>query len=203
MTNVLLLTSSPRGEASHSTQVATELAQKISGASVTVRELWRDPLPPITPGFLHASFTPEGDRTPEQKKTLALSDELIAELQAADLVIVAAGMINFGMPSTLKSWVDHVTRAGVTFRYGEAGPEGLVTGKKAIMVLATGGVYSAESMTALNHLGPHLQVNLGFIGLIDVETVLIEGTAMGPEATEKALADGRTKADALAASYVS
>jgi FMN-dependent NADH-azoreductase len=198
MSNVLLLTSSPRGEASYSTQIATELAQKITGAQLTVRELWRNPLPTLTPEFLHASFTPADSRTPEQREALALSDKLITELQAADIVIVAAGMINFGMPSPLKSWIDLVTRAGLTFRYGEAGAEGLVTGKKTIFVLATGGIYSEGPMTAMNHLEPPLRTNLGFLGLTDVETIVIEGVAMGPEMTEKALAAAHTKAEALA-----
>jgi len=201
MNNVLLLTSSPRGEHSLSTQVATELAQKIQGAHLTVRNLWSAPLPHIGPGFIHAIFTPEESRSPEQREALALSNELIAELKAADLVIIAAGMINFGMPSTLKTWIDYITRSGETFSYGEAGPQGLVTGKKVALVIATGGVYSAGPMTAMNHLEPHLRAVLGFLGMTDVETILIEGVAFGPEATEKALTDARTKAEQFAESY--
>jgi FMN-dependent NADH-azoreductase len=201
MKNVLLITSSPRGDASFSTQIATDLAEGIEGAHVTVRELWRDPLPHIGPRFVHSVFTPEGSRTPEQREALALSDALIAELKAADIVVVGAGMINFGMPSTLKSWIDHVTRAGLTFRYGEAGPEGLVTGKKTILVLATGGVYSAGPTVAMNHLEPHLRTTFDLLGLTDVETIRIEGVALGPETTERSLAEARAKAEMLAASY--
>lgn len=199
MTNLLLITSSPRGEASLSTQIATELVEEIQGVHVSVRDLVRFPLPHIDPEVVQAAYTPEADRTTRQREALALSDELIAELKNADIVVIGAGMINFGMPSGLKSWVDHVTRAGVTFRYGAAGPEGLVTGKRVILVLAMGGVYSAGPMAEWNHLGPHLQANLGFLGMTDTETIVIEGTAMGPEATEAALSAARAKAVALAA----
>jgi FMN-dependent NADH-azoreductase len=126
---------------------------------------------------------------------------LIAELNNADIVVIGAGMINFGVPSGLKSWLDHVTRAGVTFRYGAAGPEGLVTGKKVILVLATGGIYSTGPMAPLDHMEPHLRTSLGLLGMTDVETILIEGTAMGPEATEEALTGARAKAVALTAPY--
>lgn len=200
MKKVLLLTSSPRGEASHSSQVATELAHKIEGAEVTVRELWRDPLPHLDPTFAHAAFTPVANRTPEQNAALALSEELVAELKATDILIIGAAMINFGLPTPLKSWIDHVTRAGLTFRYGEAGPEGLVTGKKAVFVLASGGIYSTGPTVAMNHLEPPLRTNLSFLGVTDIETILIEGVSLGPEVTEKSVAAARAKAETLAAS---
>ncbi len=198
MIHVLLITSSPRGDASYSTQVATELAHKIPGAQIAERDLWSDPIPHIGPGYVHAAFTPEAARTPEQTDALALSDELIAELKAADVVVIGAGMINFGVPSALKSWIDHIARVGQTFTYGEAGPVGLVTGKKLILVLASGGVYSVGPMTALNHLEPYLRSMLGFLGLTDVQTVLAEGVSQGPEAAEREVAAAREKAETLA-----
>jgi FMN-dependent NADH-azoreductase len=201
MTNVLLLTSSPRGEVSLSTRVAAELAHKIDGARVTVRDLARNPLPNIGSEFIQAVFTPRDSRTQEQRDTLALSDELTAELLAADIVIIGTGMFNFGMPALLKTWIDHVTRAGLTFRYTESGPEGLVQGKKTILVLAMGGIYSSGPMAAMNHLEPHLRTSLAFIGMSDVETVVIEGTALGQEATDKALAAARARVSAFSASY--
>lgn len=185
--NVLLVTSSPRGEASHSTRVATELAAALGG-NRTVRELWREPLPPIGPAFVQAMFTPAADRTPEQHGLLAVSDEAIAELQWADVIIVAAGMINFGMPAVLKTWIDLITRAGVTFSYATGQPVGLLTNKRLILVLATGGVYTTGPLQALDHLGPALSANLGFLGLTDVETVRVEGVALGEDATAQALA---------------
>lgn len=199
MKNVLLINSSPRGEASFSTQVATELARKITGAHLTVRDLWRDPLPHIDPHFIQSAFTPEANRTPEQKQALALSDELIAELKTADVLVIGAGMINFGIPSPLKSWIDHVSRAGQTFRYSEAGAEGLLVGKKVYLVLATGGIYSSGPAATMNYMEPHLRTSLGFLGLTDIETVLIEGSALGPERIEQALTEARTKVGALAA----
>lgn len=203
MKKVLLLTSSPRGEASLSTQIATELAKKIENSQLVTRELWRDSLPHITPELIGAVYTPAEARTAEQVKSLALSDELVAELKAADVIVIGAGMINFGIPSTLKTWIDHIVRAGVTFSYGEAGPEGLVQGKKLILVLASGGVYSVGPMASFNHVEPYLRSSLGFLGLTDVETVLIEGTAMGPEATEQAVVNAKAKAETLAALHSS
>lgn len=199
MKNVLLVTSSPRGESSHSTKVATELAQELGGNLVT-RDLWRNPLAPIGPGFIHAIFTPEADRTAEQRSELIPSDQAIAEIQNADVLIVAAGMINFGMPAALKNWIDLITRAGVTFKYGEAGPQGLLTGKRAILVLAAGGVYSTGAMSAMDHLEPALRGNLEFLGITDIETIHIEGVAFGEEAVEKALSQAGERSRELVAS---
>lgn len=198
MKNVLLITSSPRGEASHSTQVATELARDLGG-NLTVRELWRDPLPALTTDFIHAIYTPEENRTPELRAALQRSDELIAELQSADVVVIAAGMINFSVPGALKNWIDHVTRSGLTFKYGESGPEGLLKGKRTILVLAKGGVYSSGPLVAMDHFEPMLHTNLGFIGLTNPEVVRIEGVAFGPDSVEQALREAREKSRELVA----
>jgi FMN-dependent NADH-azoreductase len=198
MKNILLITSSPRGEESNSTQVATQLAHEIGG-NLTVRELWRHPETPINPFWLGAAHTPDADRTPEQKAAIAVSDEALAELFAADIVIVAAGMINFGIPATLKTWIDHITMAGRTFQYTDTGPVGLVHGKKLILVLAAGGVYSAGPFAEHNHLEPVLKSNLGFLGLTDMEVIWMEGFAYGEEAAKAAIAGGKEKATALAA----
>ncbi len=112
--------------------MALDLARRLGG-DLTVRELWREPLAPIGPDFVQAIFTPEEQRTDDQRTLLVPSDEAIQELFAADTIVIAAGMINFSLPATLKTWIDHVVRAGVTFRYGESGPEGLVKGKRAIL----------------------------------------------------------------------
>ncbi len=197
MKNVLLVTSSPRGEASYSTQAATELAQEIGGR-LTKRELWRTPPAAIGPEFIHATFTPSSDRTPEQRAALALSDELITELREADVIVVGAGMINFGMPASLKSWIDHVARKDETFRYGEARPEGLLTGKRLVLVLAYGGVYSSGPYITSDHLEPALRTPLGFLGLTDVEVVKIEGASMGVETVERAMAEASARAREVA-----
>jgi len=198
MKNVLLVTSSPRGEASHSTKIATELAQGIGG-NLVVRDLWRNPLPVIGPDFVHAMFTAEAERTPAQREALRFSDETIAELEDADVVVVAAGMINFGMPAGLKTWIDHITRAGVTFKYGEAGPVGLITGKRAILVLASGAVFSTGPYSAMDHLEPALRGNLGFIGFTDIETIRMEGVAFGEEAVLQALSQATERSRELVA----
>jgi len=140
MSQILLITSSPRVD-SYSTRVARKLAEKLAnrpGSSLTVRDLTRQPLPHIDDSFAAARNTPPDLLTSAQKSSLSLSDTLLVELFAADTLIVAAGMINFGIPSSLKAYIDYVVRPGVTFRYGEQGPEGLVKGKKAYLVVARG-----------------------------------------------------------------
>jgi FMN-dependent NADH-azoreductase len=199
MKNVLLITSSPRGEMSHSSRVASELAQQVGG-NLTIRELWRNPSEPIGPSFVHAAFTPEADRTAEQRGSLVLADTEIDELLAADVLIIAAGMINFGMPASLKTWIDQIARKGKTFHYTESGPEGLLKGKRAILVLAAGGVYSSGPMAGLNHLEPGLRAVLSFLGIADIETVWIEGIALGDESINQALKQATERTREVAAS---
>ncbi len=191
MSKVLLVTSSPRGDASHSSRIARALVdQLISGdpqSTVTVRDLGKEPLPHIDEHFVGALFSPPENHTPAQSAAFALSDRLIAELFAADVIVIASAMINFGISSTLKTYIDHVVRKGATFNYTANGPEGLVKGKKAYIVRASGGIYTEGAAKPLNFQDPYLNVILGFIGITDVETVHIEGIAYGPEATEKAL----------------
>lgn len=189
MSHVLLISSSPRLD-SHSTRVARKLADKLAseeGSTLTVRDLTRHPLPHIDDSFAIARNTPPEALTSAQKSALSLSDALVQELFAADTLIIAAGMINFGIPSSLKAYVDHVVRPRVTFRYGEKGAEGLVKGKKAYLVLARGGVYTEGPMQALNFQDTYLKAALGFIGITDVEVIAIEGIAYGPEAAQKAV----------------
>jgi FMN-dependent NADH-azoreductase len=125
-------------------------------------------------------------QTDEQRALLARSEALVDELLAADVIVIAAPMINFTIPSNLKAWIDYVARAGRTFRYSEKGPEGLVTGKQVIIVAARGGVYQ-EAGAALDFQLPYLKSVLGFLGMTDVEVLEVEGTAYGPEAAEKAV----------------
>ena len=200
MSQILLITSSPRVD-SYSTRVARKLAEKLAsrpGSGLTVRDLTHQPLPHIDDSFAVARNTPPDDLTSTQKSALSLSDKLLAELFAADTLIVAAGMINFSIPSSLKAYIDNVVRPGVTFRYGKQGPEGLVKGKKAYLVVARGGVYSQDSMRALNFQDTYLKTVLGFIGITDVEVIAVEGIAFGPEVTEKALNTALARVDAIA-----
>ena len=146
--NILFVTSSSRGSASYSNRVATnvltELRSRNPGARVTVRDLGREPLPHINDDFVTATRSATMPQTDEQRALLAHSEALVDELLAADVIVIAAPMINFTIPSNLKAWIDYVARAGRTFRYSEKGPEGLVTGKQVIIVAARGGVYGRQ-----------------------------------------------------------
>jgi FMN-dependent NADH-azoreductase len=199
MSKILLITSSPRVD-SYSTRVARKLAEKLAsrpGSSLTVRDLTRQPLPHIDDTFAVARNTPSDLLTSAQKSALSLSDELLAELFAADTLIIAAAMINFGIPSSLKAYIDYIVRPGVTFRYGAQGPEGLVKGKKVYLVVARGGVYTQDSTRALNFQDTYLITTLGFIGITDIEVIAVEGIAFGPEVTEKALNTALARVDAI------
>jgi FMN-dependent NADH-azoreductase len=122
-----------------------------------------------------------------------LSDELIAELKAADTVVIGSPMYNFGIASTLKAWFDYVLRAGITFRYTENGPVGLIEGKRAIVVVSRGGLYSEGPAQAFDSQEPHLRTLLGFMGISDVTFVRAEKLAFGPEAREQAIAAARSR----------
>lgn len=200
--SILLVTSSPRGSASHSTHVATELARKLQAAdpeaSFVVRDLASAPLPHIDSDYSAGIYTPPEKRSDRQAEVVGVSDSAVDELFAADTVILATGLINFGISSTLKSWVDHVARAGRTFSYGKDGPKGLVTGKKVYIVLASGGVYSEGPAIQLDHAIPYLRTALGFIGLTDLEVIRIEGVGMDPEATDAALKQATDRVNVLA-----
>lgn len=201
MSNVLLITSSPRLE-SYSTRVGRGLAEKLAsrpGSSLTVRDLTRHPLPHIDDSFALARNTPTDFLSSTQRETLATSDELLVELFAADTLVIAAGMINFGIPSSLKAYIDLIVRPGISFRYGEKGPEGLIKGKKAYLVVARGGVYTQGPMQAYNFQDTYLKAALGFIGITDVEVIAVEGVAFGPEATEKAVGAALARVEAIAA----
>jgi FMN-dependent NADH-azoreductase len=200
MSQILLITSSPRVE-SYSTRVGRRLAQRLTSqpeSIFTVRDLTRQPLPHIDDSFAVARNTPPDLLTSAQKSALSLSDQLLAELFAADTLIVASGMINFGIPSSLKAYIDYVVRPGVTFRYGNNGPEGLVKGKKAYLVVARGGNYSQGPMQAFNFQDTYLKSTLGFIGIIDVEVIAVEGIGFGPEVAEKAFNAALARVDAIA-----
>jgi FMN-dependent NADH-azoreductase len=187
--NILHLTSSPRGNASYSNRVAAqviaELKSRDAGATVTTRDLVRDALPHIDDDFVAATRSPAGPQTGQQRAQLAQSDALVDELLASDVIVIAAPMINFTIPSNLKAWIDYVARAGRTFSYSEKGAQGLVTGKQVILVVARGGVYSDKP--AFDFQVPYLKNVLGFLGMTDMEVIEVEGTAYGPDVAEKAV----------------
>lgn len=202
MSSILLVTSSPRGEASHSTRVASDLAERLlaarPGATLVRRDLAGDPLPHIGADFATGLGTPAEQRSPAQARAVAASDAAVDELLAADTVVLATGMINFGIASTLKAWFDHVARAGRTFRYTENGPEGLAGNRKVYLVIASGGVYSDGPAAPLDHAVPYVTSILGFLGMTDVEIVRVEGVALGAEAEQAALERARAAVSGLA-----
>ena len=191
MTNILIIDSAATGEASVSRRLTGELEAMLRGRGpvrIVRRDVGADPVPHLTAETTPAIRGAEPE-TDSAREALALSDALIAELKAADLIVIGAPMYNFGMPSTLKAWFDHVLRAGITFRYSEAGPEGLVKGKKAIVIESRAGLYSEGPAAAMDSQEPHLRTLLGFMGLDDVAFVRAERLAFGPEAAAASIAE--------------
>ncbi|MEQ8372522.1 FMN-dependent NADH-azoreductase [Roseibium aggregatum] len=198
MSKVLVLTSSVLGDASVSNQLTTHIVNQLrlkNGKSkVIARDLGSNPVPHLTQDSTIALRVPEAENE-VQANAQALSDELIAELKAADLLVIGAPMYNFGIPSTLKAWFDYVLRAGVTFSYSEAGPEGLLKGKRAIVVLTRGGLYSEGPAQLMDAQEPHLRTLLGFIGITDVTFIRAEKLAFGASFQEEAIAAAKKAAN--------
>ena len=197
MKNILLIESSPRGSDSYSHQAArsivNELQTRNPGSGIIVRDLGQNPPPHVGMAFISGMHATPEQRTPEQAESMALSDALIDELFAADTIVIASPMHNLGVSSRLKAWIDHISRAGRTFSYGANGPQGLLKDKHAILVLASGGVYSNGHMKALDFVEPYLRTALGFLGVTDVDVVRVEGVAISAIGSEKALAAASTQ----------
>ena len=184
--NILNVVSSPRGAASYSIKLGNAILDKLQaanpGSTVTTRDLATSPFPQLEEAKLTALFTPPANRTPEQQTAASHSDDAIAEIQAADVIVIGAPLYNFGIPSTLKAWVDHIARAGITFKYSESGPEGLVKGKKVYVAMSSGGVYSEGPAAGYDFVAPYLKAVLGFLGMTDVTVFRVEGTAVPGQA---------------------
>ena len=194
MSNVLLLHSSVFGDKSQSLGLARDFLKRYPHQSVVERALSAQTMPHLDGETFVAMGTEAGQLSGRQKEAVVLSDTLIAELEAADTIVLAVPMYNFSIPSTLKAWIDHVARRGRTFRYTEKGPEGLLKNKKVFVLGARGGVYSKGSpYSAFDFQEPYLRAEFAFLGLTDVTFVHFEGVGMGPEAANanrgKALAE--------------
>jgi FMN-dependent NADH-azoreductase len=181
MPTLLHLDASPL-ETSVSRELAREFVAKWKSThadgTVVYRDLAALPPAPVSQAWVHAAFTPIDSRTAEQKALLAPSDELIEELQTADEIVIGVPMHNFSIPASLKLWIDQIVRSGRTFAYDASGPQGLLTGKKATLLIASGGVYSPGSpAAAMNFVEPYLQKILGFIGITDIRTVAVGGVS--------------------------
>ena len=195
MQNVLVIKNSILGSSSASNELvdfAVDIVERTQREpQIMIRDLGRDPVPHLD-GDGAAALRGQTPETAEQATAQALSDLLISELAAADTVVIGAPMYNFGMPSTLKSWFDYVLRAGVTFSYSEAGPRGLMTGKRAVVVLAQGGVYREHPASVMDSQEPHIRNLLAFIGITDVLFIRADGLAMGSESRERGMTHART-----------
>jgi FMN-dependent NADH-azoreductase len=181
MSTLLHLDSSPL-ESSISRELTREFVKTWKNShpdgTVIYRDLVANVPKPVDTSWIYASFTPEASRTPEQKETLALSEQLIAELAQADEYVFGVAMHNFSIPSVLKLWIDQVVRSGRTFTYAESGPEGLLHGKRATILAASGGIYQPGTpAAAMNFIDPYLKTILGFIGVTDVTFVTAGGAA--------------------------
>lgn len=185
--HILRIDASARLQGSVTRDLNDRLVNKLSIADTTVthRDL-SEGLPFLDEAWVAANFTPAEARTDAQRAKLALSDTLVAELQAADTLVIGLPIYNFGMPAALKAWVDLVARAGVTFRYTESGPEGLLTGKRAIVSVASGGT---EAGSDIDFASSHLRHVLGFLGITDVTLIRADRMAIDAEATLQAAHD--------------
>lgn len=189
MKKILQINASARTQGANSTRLADAIRARLGelapGATVEIRDLAAEPHPALDEAALGALFTPAAQRSAEQAARVARDDALIAQLQSADAVVIGVPMYNFGIPVQLKAWIDAIARAGVTFRYTENGPEGLVAGKKVYVALARGGVYRD---TPADTQVPYLKTVLGFLGMSDIEWVYAEGLAMGEEVAARSMA---------------
>lgn len=202
MSNILVIDSAVSGEASVSRVLVREaVAALTEGAPARVvhRDLGRDPIPHLSEATL-AGVRGE-PATEAELATRALSDALIAELRAADVIVIGAPMYNFSVSTGLRAWFDHVLRAGETFSYSEAGPKGLLGGKRVIVVESRGGLYSEGPAQAVDFQEPYLRHLLGFIGLSDVTFVRAEKIGYGPEARDAAIAAATASLQATAGDF--
>ncbi len=195
MTSILHVSSSSNPQNSVTRQIGSvmvdTLIQSHPGAKVITRDVVSTPLPHLTPGVIGAMFG--GPDSP----ALALSDSLVEELLSSDVIVIEAPMYNFGIPSALKAWIDHIVRVGKTFQYTATGPKGMIEGKKAIIILSSGGIYSEGPAKAMDFQETYLRAVLGFIGITDVEAITIAGTSMGPEKAEQSMEDAKARAGTI------
>lgn len=195
MASLLVIRSSANGATSVSNSLIDAYLAAHPEANVVDRNLDQQPVPHVTSASL-AGIGREAPEGAEFAETRALQDKLIAEVFAADVIVIGLPLYNFGMPSTLKAWFDYIARAGTTFQYTAAGPEGLVKGKRAIIAQARAGKY--DDAAGFPFGVAHVKSLLGFIGVTEVEVVTAEGLAFGPDAAAAAVAEATTQIAALA-----
>ena len=186
---ILQINASARSTGANSTRLADIITARLLArhpdAELALRDLAAQPHPVLDEAALAALFTPAEQRTPEQAARVALDDALIAQVQSADAIVLGVPMYNFGVPVQLKTWIDAIARAGVTFRYTENGPVGLLQGKTVYVALARGGLFRD---TPADSQVPYLKSVLGFLGMTEVHFIYAEGLSMGPESVLKGFA---------------
>ena len=188
---ILQIDTSARVQGSTSRQLSTRIAAKLGG-KITRRDL-NAGVPQIDETWIAANFTPADQRTEAQTAALALSDSLIAEIMEADVLVIGVPVYNFGVPAALKAWIDQIARTGVTFKYAETGPKGLLSGKRAILAVASGGTSVGSEIDFATGYMRHI---LGFIGITDVEIIAADALMADADA---ALAKANAAIDSLAA----
>ncbi|MDE1190869.1 MAG: NAD(P)H-dependent oxidoreductase [Arachidicoccus sp.] len=177
---VLHLISSPQGEMSVTKKIGNTIIDKIKekypGSIVKEKDLATSPFPHLDKLQIQSWFTSAEDRSPEQLVAIKISEEAIAEMEEADIYVIDAPFYNFAIPSTLKAYLDHITRPGITFKYNESGySEGLLKNKKAYVAIASSGVYSEGEFQAFDFVSPYLKFILGFLGITDISFIRVEG----------------------------
>jgi FMN-dependent NADH-azoreductase len=199
MTTILKINSSIYSDAGQSSQLAAQfvdaLLEREPGARVIERDLAREPIPHLDAARFQAFLTKPEERTAEQQAVAGFSDGLIDELRRADVVVLGVPMYNYGIPTQLKAWFDHIARAGVTFKFTDQGAVGLLTGKKVYVFATRGGAHAG---TARDSQTAHVREFLGLLGMNEVEFTYAEGLAMGPAAREASLAQARAALQNLA-----
>ena len=196
MTTILHIQSSSNLQGAMTRQIGPVAIDRLKslnpGARIIERDLVKTPVPHVSPEFLGALFSGN-----DKAEGLALSNQLVDEVLTSDILVIEAPMYNFGIPSVLKAWVDHIARAHKTFRYAQNGPEGLLRGKKAVLITSSGGFYSEGPTKSFDHVDTYMRALLGFLGITDVETIRLEGVAMGKDKAAAALAQAKEKASSL------
>ena len=199
MSRVLVIESSARQQGSVSRELTQQFIANWQAAhpadQIQVRDLALEPVPHLDATLLGGWMTPSEQQSEAEKAALARSNQLTDELLGADVLVLAAPMYNFAIPSTLKAWLDHVLRAGVTFKYTETGPQGLLTGKKAYVLTARGGLYAGSTT---DHQEPYLRQVMAFIGIHDVTFIHAEGMNLGGDFQDKGLKQAKAKLSAIA-----
>ncbi|MEG0862768.1 MAG: FMN-dependent NADH-azoreductase [Pseudomonas sp.] len=199
MSRVLVIESSARQQGSISRQLTSDFVNQWQAAhpgdQITQRDLAVNPVPHLDANLLGGWMKAEDQRSGEELQALARSNELTDEVLAADVLVLAAPMYNFTIPSTLKAWLDHVLRAGITFKYTETGPQGLLTGKKAYILTARGGIHAGATS---DHQEPYLRQVMAFIGIHDVTFIHAEGLNLGGDFHEKGLNQAKARLAAVA-----